>query len=184
MYSPEEIENFRMIFVMFDAEHSGFVGVKDLETILKSLGRDPSEANDLVADMNLADERLSFTEFLKIMKALESRLTAKDDKDDDEEDELEPIEGTLEDRNKFGALLPRTGVHFLPDTKVVDFLRYVPPPPSFIMLPEVVLSLLYSRGRVENCKLSQVYSLFASACHSIKFLTSYLLTILLKATVP
>ena len=128
MYSPEEIENFRMIFVMFDAEHSGFVGVKDLETILKSLGRDPSEANDLVADMNLADERLSFTEFLKIMKALESRLTAKDDKDDDEEDELEPIEGTLEDRNKFGALLPRTGVHFLPDTKVVDFLRYVPPP--------------------------------------------------------
>ena len=124
MYSPEEIENFRMIFVMFDPEHSGFVGVKDLETILKSLGRDPSEATDLVADMNLADERLSFTEFLKIMKALESRLTAKDgDKEDDEEDELEPIEGTLEDRNKFGALLPRTGVHFLPDTKVVDFLR-------------------------------------------------------------
>lgn len=124
MYSPEEIENFRMIFVMFDPEHSGFVGVKDLETILKSLGRDPSEATDLVADMNLADERLSFTEFLRIMKALESRLTAKDgDKDDDEEDELEPIEGTLEDRNKFGALLPRTGVHFLPDTKVVDFLR-------------------------------------------------------------
>lgn len=124
MYSPEEIENFRMIFVMFDPEHSGFVGVKDLETILKSLGRDPSEATDLVADMNLADERLSFTEFLKIMKALESRLTAKDgEKEDDEEDELEPIEGTLEDRNKFGALLPRTGVHFLPDTKVVDFLR-------------------------------------------------------------
>ena len=124
MYSPEEIENFRMIFVMFDPEHSGFVGVKDLETILKSLGRDPSEATDLVADMNLADERLSFTEFLKIMKALESRLTAKDgEKEDEEEDELEPIEGTLEDRNKFGALLPRTGVHFLPDTKVVDFLR-------------------------------------------------------------
>lgn len=123
MYSPEEIENFRMIFVMFDPEHSGFVGVKDLETILKSLGRDPSEANDLVAEMNVADERLSFTEFLKIMKALESRLTAKDDDKDDEEDELEPIEGTLEDRNKFGALLPRTGVHFLPDTKVVDFLR-------------------------------------------------------------
>ena len=123
MYSPEEIENFRMIFVMFDPEHSGFVGVKDLETILKSLGREPSEANDLVAEMNVADERLSFTEFLKIMKALESRLTAKDEDKDDEEDELEPIEGTLEDRNKFGALLPRTGVHFLPDTKVVDFLR-------------------------------------------------------------
>ena len=73
--------------------------------------------------MQLSDERMSFMEFLKIMKALESRLTAKDEKKEDEEEELEPIEGTLEDRNKFGALLPRTGVHFLPDSKVVDFLR-------------------------------------------------------------
>ena len=112
-----------MIFIMFDPDKTGFVGVKDLETILKSLGRDPDEATDLVADMSLADDRMSFMEFLKIMKALESRLTAKDDKQDEEEEELEPIEGTLEDRNKFGALLPRTGVHFLPDTKVVDFLR-------------------------------------------------------------
>ena len=123
MYSQEEIENFRMIFEMFDAEKTGFVGIKNLETILKSLGRDPEEANELVADMQLEDDRLSFMEFLKIMKALESRLTAKEEKPEDEEDELEPIEGTLEDRNKFGALLPRTGVHFLPDSKVVDFLR-------------------------------------------------------------
>lgn len=108
---------------MFDPDKTGFVGIKDLETILKSLGRDPSEANELVNDMNLADDRMSFMEFLKIMKALESRLTAKDDKQDEDDEELEPIEGTLEDRNKFGALLPRTGVHFLPDTKVVDFLR-------------------------------------------------------------
>jgi len=62
-------------------------------------------------------------EFLLIMKTLESRLTSKDDKLEDQEEQLEPIEGTLEDRNKFGALLPRTGVHFLPDSKVVDFLR-------------------------------------------------------------
>jgi Ca2+-binding EF-hand superfamily protein len=123
MYSQEEIENFRMIFIMFDPEKTGFVGIKDLETILGSLGRDPEEANDLVDGMQLADERLSFMEFLKIMKALESRLTAKDENTEDPEDELEPIEGTLEDRNKFGALLPRTGVHFLPDSKVVDFLR-------------------------------------------------------------
>lgn len=80
MYSQEEIENFRMIFIMFDPEKTGFVGVKDLETILKSLGRDPNEATDLVADMQLADDRMSFMEFLRIMKALESRLTAKDDK--------------------------------------------------------------------------------------------------------
>jgi len=62
-------------------------------------------------------------EFLLIMKTLDSRLTSKDDKLEDQEEQLEPIEGTLEDRNKFGALLPRTGVHFLPDSKVIDFLR-------------------------------------------------------------
>ena len=99
------------------------MGIGDLETILKSLGRDPDEAKDLVADMPLSDDRMSFMEFLQIMKALESRLTAKEEKQDEDEEELEPIEGTLEDRNKFGALLPRTGVHFLPDSKVVDFLR-------------------------------------------------------------
>jgi len=51
MYSREEVENFRMIFIMFDPENTGFVQVKDLETILKSLGRDPSEANELVVDL-------------------------------------------------------------------------------------------------------------------------------------
>ena len=58
------------------------------------------------------------------MKNLENRLVAgKQDDAGDDEEELDPVEGTLEDRNKFGALLPRTGVHFLPDSKVVDFLR-------------------------------------------------------------
>ena len=51
MYSREEVENFRMIFIMFDPEKTGFVQIKDLETILKSLGRDPSEANELVIDL-------------------------------------------------------------------------------------------------------------------------------------
>ena len=123
MYSKEEIENFRMIFIMFDPEDTGFVGIKDLETILSSLGRDPDEAKDLVEGMQLSDERLSFAEFLQIMKALENRLTAKEEQLEEGEDDLEAIEGTVEDRNKFGALLPRTGVHFLPDSKVIDFLR-------------------------------------------------------------
>jgi hypothetical protein len=44
-----------MIFIMFDPEKTGFVGIKDLETILGSLGRDPEEANELVDGMQLAD---------------------------------------------------------------------------------------------------------------------------------
>ena len=37
--------------------------------------------------------------------------------------ELSPREASLDERNKYGCLLPRTGVHFLPDSKVVDFLK-------------------------------------------------------------
>lgn len=48
MYSQEELENFRFIFLMFDQEKTGYVNVNDLQTILKSLGRDPDEANELV----------------------------------------------------------------------------------------------------------------------------------------
>jgi len=124
MYSQEEIENFRCIFDMFDKDKTGFVEIENLVTIMKSLGRQPDEAHELVQGLELgSDGRLSFEEFLKIMKSLENRLVAGKQEDQDGLGELEPVEGTLEDRNKFGALLPRTGVHFLPDSKVVDFLR-------------------------------------------------------------
>ena len=110
---------------MFDKDKTGFVDIQDLQTIMKSLGRDPNEAEELVEGLQLnQDNRLSFEEFLKIMKNLENRLVAgKQDDAATEDDDIDPVEGTLEDRNKFGALLPRTGVHFLPDSKVVDFLR-------------------------------------------------------------
>jgi hypothetical protein len=55
------------------------------------------------------------------MKSLENRLISNGGADENEE--LSPREASLEERNKYGCLLPRTGVHFLPDSKVVDFLR-------------------------------------------------------------
>ena len=79
---------------------------------------------------------MSFEEFLRIMKNLENRLVAsKQDEINangqgplgnmiDSNGDMGPTaEGTFEERNKYGCLLPRTGVHFLPDSKVVDFLR-------------------------------------------------------------
>ena len=113
---------------MFDKDRSGFVSVEDLKTIMKSLNRDPDEAHDLIQSLQQeVDDKLSFEEFLRIMKQLENRLAvATGDKEvegDDNDEEIEPLEGNLQDRNKFGALLPRTGVHFLPDSKVIDFLR-------------------------------------------------------------
>jgi len=38
---------------------------------------------------------------------------------------MSPREASIDERNKYGCLLPRTGVHFLPDSKVVDFLKYL-----------------------------------------------------------
>lgn len=61
------------------------------------------------------------------MKNLENRLVLGQQEGEAQEEAqaqgAAPEEATLEDRNKYGALLPRTGVHFLPDSKVVDFLK-------------------------------------------------------------
>ncbi len=121
MYTEEEIENFRCIFEMFDKDKSGFIDLGDLQTIMKSLGRDPAEAQELIQGLDLnQDGKLSFEEFLKIMKSLENRLVAARENDDGENS---PKEASVNERNKYGCLLPRTGVHFLPDSKVVDFLK-------------------------------------------------------------
>ena len=75
MYSEEEIENFRCIFEMFDKEKTGYIEIGDLQTIMRSLGRDPHEAMDLVQGIELSQEdKLNFEEFLKIMKDLENKL--------------------------------------------------------------------------------------------------------------
>eukprot|EP00350_Pseudokeronopsis_sp_OXSARD2_P001747 CAMPEP_0170546396 /NCGR_PEP_ID=MMETSP0211-20121228/4751_1 /TAXON_ID=311385 /ORGANISM="Pseudokeronopsis sp., Strain OXSARD2" /LENGTH=112 /DNA_ID=CAMNT_0010850847 /DNA_START=330 /DNA_END=668 /DNA_ORIENTATION=+ len=91
---------------------------------MRSLGRDPHEAIELLNALELSQEgRLYFEEFLKIMKQLENRLVRANENEGMPEDELFPLEASLEERNKYGCLLPRTGVHFLPDSKVVDFLK-------------------------------------------------------------
>jgi len=76
-YSKEEIDNFKCIFDMFDKDKTDFVSVNDLQTIMKSLGRDPQEAIDLVEELNFdPNGQMSFEEFLCIMKNLENRLVA------------------------------------------------------------------------------------------------------------
>ena len=113
---------------MFDKEKTGFIEISDLQTIMRSLGRDPTEAIDLIQSLDVkagtADDtngQINFEDFLKLMKSLENRLISNGGADENEE--LSPREASLEERNKYGSLLPRTGVHFLPDSKVVDFLK-------------------------------------------------------------
>ena len=60
---------------MFDKDKTGVVNVNDLQTIMKSLGRDPQEAIDLLEELDFdSNGQMSFEEFLRIMKNLENRL--------------------------------------------------------------------------------------------------------------
>lgn len=112
---------------MFDKEKQGFIEIIDLQTIMRSLGRDPNEALELLQSLNInaanedSNGQINFEDFLKLMKNLENRLLSNGGQDENEE--LSPREASLEERTKYGSLLPRTGVHFLPDSKVVDFLK-------------------------------------------------------------
>lgn len=42
-FSEDEVQNLREIFDLFDKEKQGQIDAKDLETIMGSLQRDPSE---------------------------------------------------------------------------------------------------------------------------------------------
>jgi len=87
---------------------------------MKSLGREPEDAIALLDNLQMTDtSRIEFEQFLQIMRELENKMIA----DKQAEEENEPKEATQQERQKYGVLLPRTGVHFLPDYKVVDFLR-------------------------------------------------------------
>lgn len=74
------------------------------------------------------------------MQALEKRIIVNEEQPESQEHEGEgdfmgelqvvesedhgsPRSATEEERAQYGSLLPRTGVHFLPDTKVIDFLK-------------------------------------------------------------
>jgi hypothetical protein len=143
-YTESEIENFKCIFDMFDKDGTGVVNVTDLQTIMRSLGRDPQEALEILEELEFdPNGQMCFEEFLRIMKSLENRLVAGRSQQDQYAEEVPempsnqegetqqpsqhmsmgPRASTVKERAKYGCLLPRTGVHFLPDSKVVDFLR-------------------------------------------------------------
>jgi Ca2+-binding EF-hand superfamily protein len=53
MYTEEELDNFKCIFDMFDKDKTGYIDVADLQTIMRSLGRDPHEAIELLNKLEL-----------------------------------------------------------------------------------------------------------------------------------
>lgn len=48
-FSQEEVQHLREIFELFDREKTGTISISDLEAIMSSLNRDPTEARVLLS---------------------------------------------------------------------------------------------------------------------------------------
>lgn len=141
IYSEEEIMSFRNIFDMFVKDKTGYIELDDFQSIMDSLNRNRDEVRELLEEFGFGRDsgRLSFDEFIVLMQALEKRIIVNEDEENptvperegegndrqlvEAEDHESPRSATEEERAQYGSLLPRTGVHFLPDTKVIDFLK-------------------------------------------------------------
>ena len=67
-FTDDEVQNLKEIFDLFDKEKSGYIEVKDLETIMGSLQRDPNEVREFVENIDPnSNGQISFEEFLQLM---------------------------------------------------------------------------------------------------------------------
>jgi Ca2+-binding EF-hand superfamily protein len=63
------VANLREIFNLFDKEQGGYIDIRDLETIMGSLQRDPSEVREFVENVDPnSNGRIAFDEFLNLMQ--------------------------------------------------------------------------------------------------------------------
>lgn len=67
------------------------------------------------------DGKITFDEFQQVMKYIEQRFGSKNQQSNDTFQQTSRIGD--EDKRKYGAMLPKVGVNFLPDDKIVAFLK-------------------------------------------------------------
>lgn len=70
-FTEDEVQNLRDIFDLFDKEHSGRIDVRDLEAIMTSLQRDPTEAKLMLSSQIASGgdtQSVSFDEFITLMQ--------------------------------------------------------------------------------------------------------------------
>mgnify|MGYP000924491787 CR=1 FL=1 len=64
-FTEDEISNLKDIFDLFDREKQGKIEMKDLEAIMNSLQRDPSEAKEMLKQINpMSEDTITFEEFI------------------------------------------------------------------------------------------------------------------------
>lgn len=78
-FTDDEIQNLKDIFDLFDKDHSGSIDMKDLESIMTSLQRDPNEAKEMLAAIDPNhDGTITFDEFINLMQQIENKLVKND----------------------------------------------------------------------------------------------------------
>jgi len=68
--SAEQIEEFREAFSLFDKDNDGTITTKELGTVMKSLGQNPSESElrDMINEVDVdGNGTIDFNEFLEMM---------------------------------------------------------------------------------------------------------------------
>mmetsp|Transcript_18805 Transcript_18805/g.34022 ORF Transcript_18805/g.34022 Transcript_18805/m.34022 type:complete len:156 (-) Transcript_18805:182-649(-) len=81
--TPEQIAEFKEAFSLFDKDADGTITSKELGTVMRSLGQNPTECelNDMINEVDMdGNGTIEFQEFLVMM--------AKKMKDTDSEDEI------------------------------------------------------------------------------------------------
>eukprot|EP00753_Platysulcus_tardus_P015058 PLAT4751.1.p1 GENE.PLAT4751.1~~PLAT4751.1.p1 ORF type:complete len:427 (+),score=234.09 PLAT4751.1:131-1411(+) len=79
-FEEEERRALRAIFSIFDADDSGFINTTELEAILEKLGRDPSEAESMLVEIDPdRSGTLSFEEFLELVRSTRKEAAPGDD---------------------------------------------------------------------------------------------------------
>lgn len=69
--TEEEISNLKEAFSLFDRNGDGTITIKELESVMKSLGQNPTEAelNDMVNEIDAdGNGKIEFDEFVTLMK--------------------------------------------------------------------------------------------------------------------
>ncbi|XP_076442019.1 calmodulin-alpha-like [Babylonia areolata] len=80
--SPDQIEEFKEAFLLFDKDRDGTITTKELGTVMKSLGQNPTdtELQDMINEVDVdGNGQIDFGEFLTMMVRHAAKVEGGDD---------------------------------------------------------------------------------------------------------
>lgn len=80
--SEEQIEEYRDVFYMFDRDNNGYITTKELNTIMKTLGFNPTEEDlqQMIFTVDYdGDGRLNLEEYIQLMEQQKKPEDTEDD---------------------------------------------------------------------------------------------------------